>query len=141
MTIKNIYYREHADSYVVIEDDAGALFRWTLGTTRITAAPAEPKAGLLEYDPIMREGMAKGLRAMGHTVLTEGPVTVRSLRMAAGLSQRALADKYGIPRRTIENWESGVRTPPDYVVRLLAAALEAEDRLCAPIIESYDGQK
>ena len=37
----------------------------------------------------------------------------KAARKAAGLTQRACAEKYGIPRRTIEAWETGERIPPD----------------------------
>lgn len=37
-----------------------------------------------------------------------------------GSRQRAFAELLGIPKRSIENWESGVSNPPKYVVRLIA---------------------
>ena len=52
--------------------------------------------------------------------------TVRALRQKAGLTQAAFAALYEIPKRTLENWEAGVRTPPPYVVRLLEAAVNAK---------------
>lgn len=45
---------------------------------------------------------------------------IKALREATGLTQRAFADLLGIPKRSIENWESGVSNPPEYVVRLIA---------------------
>lgn len=50
------------------------------------------------------------------------PLTVKSIRTAAGLSQAAFAAKYHIPKRTIENWESGANRCPEYTLRLLAMA-------------------
>ena len=44
---------------------------------------------------------------------------VRAIRQRTGLSQAAFADKYDIPKRTIENWEAGKREPPIYVLRML----------------------
>ena len=44
---------------------------------------------------------------------------IKELRMLSGLSQQAFSDKYKIPKRSIENWESGKRTPPEYVISLL----------------------
>lgn len=49
---------------------------------------------------------------------------IKEARIAAGLSQRRMAEMMGIPRRTIENWESGVNTPPEYVERLVVQELE-----------------
>lgn len=45
---------------------------------------------------------------------------IKALREATDLTQRAFADLLGIPKRSIENWESGVSNPPKYVVRLIA---------------------
>lgn len=50
---------------------------------------------------------------------------IRTIRAKTGLTQQAFADCYEIPKRTIENWESGVRTPPPYVIRLLDLAVQA----------------
>lgn len=44
---------------------------------------------------------------------------IKSIRAEAGLTQAAFASRYGIPKRTIEAWEMGQRTPPPYVLRLL----------------------
>lgn len=65
--VKEIYCREHIDSYAIVEDTEGNLFRWYLGTTRpLVPAPHESRAGLQTYDPNFREGMMKGLRALGY---------------------------------------------------------------------------
>ena len=40
-------------------------------------------------------------------------------RAAIGLSQAKLAEWSTVPRRTIEDWETGRRVPPDYVQRLV----------------------
>lgn len=45
---------------------------------------------------------------------------VKELRVKTGLSQAAFARAYGIPRRTVENWESGVNEPPSYVLSMLS---------------------
>ena len=49
---------------------------------------------------------------------------VRALRTKTHLTQQGFADKYGIPKRTIANWEAGISCPPDYVVELLARCVE-----------------
>lgn len=46
--------------------------------------------------------------------------TVRDIREHTGLTQAAFAVKYCIPKRSVENWESGSRSCPDYVRLLLA---------------------
>lgn len=45
--------------------------------------------------------------------------TIKEAREAAGLSRAALACRLGIPKRTIENWDSGKSSPPEWVKRLL----------------------
>lgn len=51
---------------------------------------------------------------------------IKELRMLFGLSQQAFSDKYNIPKRSIENWESGKRTPPEYVISLLERAVKED---------------
>lgn len=52
------------------------------------------------------------------------PGIVRTLRAKTGLTQQGFSDEYGIPKRTISNWEAGVNTPPDYVITLLTRCVE-----------------
>lgn len=47
----------------------------------------------------------------------------RAIRQASGLTQAAFADRFGIPKRSVENWDSGASTPPPYVLRMLAQLL------------------
>ena len=44
---------------------------------------------------------------------------LKAARAATGLSQAKLAEWSTVPRRTIEDWETGRRIPPDYVQRLV----------------------
>ena len=47
-----------------------------------------------------------------------------------GLHQSEFGKRLGgIPLRTIQNWESGVRTPPDWVVELIAFRVEHDNYL------------
>lgn len=48
---------------------------------------------------------------------------VKALRKKAGLTQVAFANHFGIPLRTITNWEQGMFSPPSYVLMML-------ERLC-----------
>lgn len=45
----------------------------------------------------------------------------RKLRAISGLTQAEFVREYRIPRRTVEHWDVGERTPPYYVLELLAA--------------------
>lgn len=49
---------------------------------------------------------------------------LKEARAAAGMSQQKMADRMLIPKRTIENWETGERTPPPYVQRFVLNELE-----------------
>ena len=44
---------------------------------------------------------------------------IREMRMELGDTQTEFAERYQIPFRTIQNWENGVRRPPEYVLKLL----------------------
>ena len=48
--------------------------------------------------------------------------TVREIVAASGLSQAAFAERYCIPKRTVENWCSGSRECPLYTRLLLQRA-------------------
>lgn len=49
---------------------------------------------------------------------------IKSLRKSTGLTQLEFCDRYGIPRRTLQDWENGLRVPPAYVVELLKYRIE-----------------
>lgn len=51
---------------------------------------------------------------------------IRELRESVGESRREFSEHLGIPVRTIEDWEAGRRTPPEYIPRLIAYQLELE---------------
>lgn len=44
---------------------------------------------------------------------------IKGLREQAGMNRREFSEYTGIPVRTLEDWEAGKRTPPEYVPRLL----------------------
>lgn len=44
---------------------------------------------------------------------------IKKLREFTGLNRREFCEKYGIPYRTMTEWELGQRSAPDYVIRLL----------------------
>ena len=52
--------------------------------------------------------------------------TVAELRAMTGLSQRKFAAWYGIPARTVENWESGTNNAPEYI-RIMLVRLVRQD--------------
>ena len=46
-------------------------------------------------------------------------MTMKDIRNSTGLSQKRFSEKYNIPRRTIEDWETGKRIPPVYVIDMI----------------------
>ena len=46
-------------------------------------------------------------------------MNIRELRTRLGDTQSEFAARYNIPFRTIRNWETGVRKPPEYILNLL----------------------
>lgn len=51
---------------------------------------------------------------------------IREMRMQLGDTQSEFARRYNIPFRTIQNWETGVRKPPEYIINLLEQRIKAD---------------
>lgn len=69
-------------------------------------------------------------------------MSIRELRAQLGITQGEFAARYNIPYRTVQNWESGVRKPPVYIMELL------ENRIISDLVNrrtlslpKYDPQK
>lgn len=65
---------------------------------------------------------ADRIAELGH-IWDAAHLTIRDIRQHTGLSQAAFAMRYCIPTRTLEDWERGVRSCPDYLRLLLAQAV------------------
>lgn len=50
---------------------------------------------------------------------------LKTARKKTGLTQQGMADRMLIPKRTIQDWEGGQRTPPPYVQRFVLNELES----------------
>lgn len=53
-------------------------------------------------------------------------VPISELRSLAGISRPEFSRRYGVPIRTLEDWEAGRRTPPEYVVSLLERVIKED---------------
>ena len=53
-------------------------------------------------------------------------MTVKELRTATGMTQKAFADYFGISKRAIESWEGGKRECPKYLLLLMEYKLKHE---------------
>ena len=70
---------------------------------------------------------------------------IKELRGITGMSRREFSDYAGIPVRTLEDWEAGRRTPPEYIPRLLAYRIkyeniyEEKEKRNVSVIQDADG--
>lgn len=51
---------------------------------------------------------------------------IREMRARLGDTQSEFAARYNIPFRTIQNWETGLRKPPEYIIDLLNSRVQAD---------------
>lgn len=51
---------------------------------------------------------------------------IKELRDSVGLTRKEFSEHIGIPVRTLEDWEAGRRTPPEYIPRLIEYQLKYE---------------
>ena len=54
---------------------------------------------------------------------------VKELREKMGMNRREFSEYYGIPYRTVQDWEAEKRELPDYLLRLLKYRAEIENRV------------
>lgn len=53
-------------------------------------------------------------------------MNIREMRTNLGDTQSEFAARYNIPFRTVQNWENGVRKPPQYILNLLESRVHAD---------------
>ncbi|MDU5281435.1 MAG: helix-turn-helix transcriptional regulator [Dialister sp.] len=51
---------------------------------------------------------------------------LKELRKKNNMTQSGLSKMLEVPKRTIENWEGGVNSPPEYVQKLILEKMRAE---------------
>ena len=56
-------------------------------------------------------------------------MNIKELRTASGMTQKAFSEYFHIPKRNIENWESGTRAAPPYLVELIEYKLISENKI------------
>lgn len=56
---------------------------------------------------------------IGCIIISVIEMNVHEMRTSMGITQSEFATRYHIPFRTLQNWETGVRQPPAYMVSLL----------------------
>lgn len=69
-------------------------------------------------------------------------MNIREMRTLLGDTQSEFAARYNIPFRTVQNWESGVRTPPEYMISLLEDRIRSDlTNRKTKVLPNYDPQK
>ena len=63
--------------------------------------------------------MKGGKKMAGYCFMDKEWLTLQQIRLKLGMTQRAFADYFEIPLRTLERWEAGRSDPPVYVVHLV----------------------
>lgn len=53
-------------------------------------------------------------------------IDIKTLRKMTGMTQKAFSEYFGIPKRTIEEWEGGRRKCTDYLLDLIYYKLKKE---------------
>lgn len=51
---------------------------------------------------------------------------IKQLRSLTGMTQQQFSDYLNIPKRTIENWETGQHTPAEWAVQLIEYKIDKE---------------
>ena len=72
----------------------------------------------------------------------DATMNIRDMRKQLGDTQSEFAERYYIPFRTVQNWETGMRKPPEYILELLKARIK-EDLINkrASALPKYDSNK
>lgn len=67
---------------------------------------------------------------------------IREMRTRLGETQSEFAARYSIPFRTVQNWETGIRKPPEYIIELLESRVKTDliNRKTA-VLPKYSKQK
>lgn len=52
----------------------------------------------------------------------------KELRQGSGMSRKEFAEFFGIPYRTVQNWELCLRECPDYLIELMKYKLDHENK-------------
>lgn len=53
-------------------------------------------------------------------------LNIREMRTQLGDTQSEFSTRYNIPFRTVQNWETGVRKPPEYIMNLLEQQIKKD---------------
>ena len=57
-------------------------------------------------------------------------MTIKEARLAAGMTIKQVSDLTGVPYRSLQNWEAGVRQCPDYVTKMIVTMISQKPVIC-----------
>ena len=66
-------------------------------------------------------------------------MTVQEFIKATGMTHKQLSERFGIPKRTIEDWSRGVRKCPEYVVKMMEEILKGDNKMRYHVTHSFTG--
>jgi len=55
-------------------------------------------------------------------------MTIKELREQTGMKRAEFSRKYGIPVRTLEDWDAGRRKPPEWLANILEKAIKYDEQ-------------
>ena len=55
-------------------------------------------------------------------------MTIKDIRTESGMTQKQFAEYFGIPKRTVEDWERGVAKCSPYLLELIKYKLDNEKK-------------
>ena len=55
---------------------------------------------------------------------------IKETRIKHGLTQKQVSELTGVPERSIQNWEAGVRKCPDYVEKMVVDIINQKPVVC-----------
>lgn len=64
--------------------------------------------------------------------------TIKELRIASGMTQKAFSEYFCISKRSIESWEGGQRECPSYLFDLMRYKLVHENKIASQPIETEE---
>lgn len=120
MQINNAWYSRQLSTQIIVETTDGVRH-----ITNLTPMQVLYETDLRDYygHELLdeeQELLPATMRMYGLDKVTlPCAMRVKFIRLRTGMSQVAFADRYHIPVRSVENWESGKRDCPAYVIDLL----------------------
>lgn len=54
-------------------------------------------------------------------------MSIKELRKLTGMSQSKFAAYFGVPVRSVQEWEQGRKSPPDYVIAMMERIWKLEN--------------